>query len=105
MITRSVLPVSLYKNLYLEDILRFMNYYARKIETGDKSSTSKQQQQFLHSKALGVSNGVHSQQTKCCQWDYLNMALKDRPIMSRRISLVPAPISYSLASRRNRPMG
>ncbi len=28
-----------------------------------------------------------------------------RPISMRRISLVPAPISYSLASRNNRPVG
>lgn len=31
--------------------------------------------------------------------------LKDLPMTSRRTSLVPAPISYSLASRRKRPMG
>ena len=28
-----------------------------------------------------------------------------RPISMRRISLVPAPISYSLASRSSRPVG
>lgn len=28
-----------------------------------------------------------------------------RPISIRRISLVPAPISYSFASRSNRPVG
>ena len=28
-----------------------------------------------------------------------------RPISMRRISLVPAPISYSLASRNSRPAG
>ncbi len=28
-----------------------------------------------------------------------------RPISMRRISLVPAPISYSLASRHSRPVG
>ena len=33
-------------------------------------------------------------------WDSLNSS---RPINMRRISLVPAPISYSLASRSSRP--
>lgn len=55
----------------------------------------------------GLSNSVHPLQNKRCHFlsDYLYMALKDRPMISRRISLVPAPISYSFASRRNRPMG
>lgn len=36
---------------------------------------------------------------------YLKVALKALPMTSLRTSLVPAPISYSLASRRNRPIG
>src|SRR6187431_1277770 len=32
-------------------------------------------------------------------------AYSSRPISMRRISLVPAPISYSLASRHRRPTG
>lgn len=36
-----------------------------------------------------------------CAYSLLNA----RPMTMRRISLVPAPISYSLASRRSRPAG
>ena len=36
---------------------------------------------------------------------YMVSANSSRPISMRRISLVPAPISYSLASRQSRPRG
>ena len=36
---------------------------------------------------------------------YIVSANSSRPISMRRISLVPAPISYSLASRQSRPSG
>ena len=36
---------------------------------------------------------------------YIVSANSSRPISMRRISLVPAPISYSLASRHRRPSG
>ena len=37
--------------------------------------------------------------------DHAVSANNSRPISMRRISLVPAPISYSLASRSSRPVG
>ena len=36
---------------------------------------------------------------------YIVSENSSRPISMRRISLVPAPISYSLASRQSRPSG
>jgi hypothetical protein len=39
------------------------------------------------------------------QCHYLVSSNNSRPINMRRISLVPAPISYSLASRSSRPVG
>ncbi|MEA2881194.1 MAG: hypothetical protein QOH32_413 [Bradyrhizobium sp.] len=36
---------------------------------------------------------------------YADFSNSSRPISMRRISLVPAPISYSLASRKRRPVG
>ena len=37
--------------------------------------------------------------------DHFVFSKISRPISMRRISLVPAPISYSLASRNRRPVG
>ena len=36
---------------------------------------------------------------------YADLSNSSRPISMRRISLVPAPISYSFASRSSRPVG
>src|SRR5690625_2789288 len=41
----------------------------------------------------------------CDGIDQLRPAPSSRPISMRRISLVPAPMSYSLASRKRRPVG
>ena len=54
----------------------------------------------VSSPAVGYKTGATS-----CSEDQAVSANNSRPISIRRISLVPAPISYNFASRNNRPVG
>ena len=53
----------------------------------------------IHIRATDAPTGYRGQLYSCVS------ANSSRPISMRRISLVPAPISYSLASRHRRPVG
>ena len=59
----------------------------------------------IRNESRGCENIVTTSLESAIGLLYAVLSNSSRPISMRRISLVPAPISYSLASRSRRPVG
>ena len=72
-----------------------------KLPLGCSASIFSQTSGCSNNPGAARSSGVST----CSAFTYMVSANSSRPISMRRISDVPAPISYSLASRHRRPSG
>jgi hypothetical protein len=71
----------------------------------DDSNRTDYLRSATRNESRGFENSVTTTLENATRLHHAVLSNSSRPISMRRISLVPAPISYSLASRSRRPVG